>query len=146
MIKTGHFVKSAEGNIYYVNYAAGEEGELQEIELKEIIDGKITDIHTYLTVGELKRIPNPFQGKLPPIEGMPAERPVCAYCGRRMQPITDHQREHGKGWGTGRIIRRVFKFWKAYPTYRDPIFDTKECALKFAVAAHRAGYRIVRKA
>lgn len=77
----------------------------------------------------------------PPVENMPTPRPVCPMCSRPLRYWTNDTPELREGGSsTGRILRRVFYRWRGYPN-RAPIFDRLECALDFALAAHRAGYR-----
>lgn len=70
---------------------------------------------------------------LPPIQGVPTERPVCAYCGNPLPVVTKD--EYG---GSREIVARTFWRWGGY----NGLFDKLKCARFFAVAAHRAGYRI----
>ena len=81
--------------------------------------------------------------KRPPIEGMPAERPVCPFCGKKLRPCVDDVRVRDEGNVT-KIISRKWYGWQGYPNIRDAVFCTLNCSLGFALAAHRAGYRIVR--
>lgn len=76
--------------------------------------------------------------KRPPIEGMPADQPRCQYCDQKFRCWTKDT------WADGyRILaRRVFAGWRSY----DGLFCRLICARRFAQAAHRGGYRIVRKA
>jgi hypothetical protein len=85
----------------------------------------------------------------PPIEGLPAERPRCAHCDKLLRPWVTETRENVRppeGGIRSRVVSRKFDgLWRGYPHSRNPIFCTLRCTLAFAVAAHKAGYRIVRK-
>lgn len=84
----------------------------------------------------------------PRIEGMPAERPVCAWCSRKLKPVVDDERVPAKAY-TGEPIqpgdifaaesytRRVWRRWDAY----EGVFCTLLCSMRFAGAAYRGGYR-----
>lgn len=77
----------------------------------------------------------------PPVEGVPSPRPRCPLCNRPL-----------KFWTSSAEAARVlyadearptsatltFKGWRSY----GGLFDRLQCALEFAVASHRAGYRI----
>ena len=83
--------------------------------------------------------------KLPAIENLPATRPHCVFCGKLMPMMTDYTREERPGGSsTSVVLRRVWRRWDGYP-WREPLFHSLSCALKFAIAAHRAGYRMVTK-
>lgn len=71
--------------------------------------------------------------KMPPIEGVPTDVPVCAYCGTKFKPFSEDTRDKGFV-----VVRREFKQWNAY----NGLFCRLRCARFFAVAAYRAGYRI----
>jgi hypothetical protein len=66
---------------------------------------------------------------------MPAERPRCAWCDRQLRPYIDVERADGS-W-SGRVVRRTWIGWRAY----EGVFDTATCAIKFAGASYRGGYR-----
>jgi hypothetical protein len=70
--------------------------------------------------------------KLPPIEGIPAERPLCAWCGRELPMLVHDTRGDGSEWGT--ITRRVFFGWGGYPP-----FCTMRHGLMFGIHAHKKG-------
>ena len=62
-------------------------------------------------------------------------RPLCAWCARKLRPTVNEERE-----GTavrGRIVRRTFVRWNAY----EGVFCTASCAIAFAGASYRGGYR-----
>jgi hypothetical protein len=83
--------------------------------------------------------------KLPPVEGMPAKRPVCQWCGRPLRFWTNDERTPRSGdvngFASGEKTRRTFAFWRGYPHWETPLFDRLSCALSFATASHLAGYR-----
>lgn len=135
-LRHGHYVKSADGAEYRVSYVhPADTGPL-----KGMVDLTSTDggSSATLPLSELKRIPDP-RNQRPPIEGVPDVRPTCAYCNRPLQMWLNDIYDTGNC--TGRIIRLVFWRWKAY----DGLFCTLNHARAFALAAHRAGYRIIRK-
>lgn len=145
-IKTDHWVKTADGAIGRVRYVH------QALGTADVaIDGSY-DNQESVPLDQLRRIADPAE-KLPPIENMPpaAERPRCAYCGKPLRP---NVRKHYADMATRRnplapdCLKRTFEGWEGYPRYRKdtgPLFDTLSCAERFAIAAHKAGYRIVRK-
>ena len=77
-----------------------------------------------------------------PIEGLPDERPVCPWCGRKLVPVTIDRRTKRSGdvgdFASGDVIARKFHRWKGYAE----LFDRLQCALEFALASYRAGYRM----
>ena len=79
-----------------------------------------------------------------PVEGVPAERPRCPYCNRRLRPVSnDTQEKQDLPGGVWRLVvtRRAWAGrWLAYAG----LFCRLNCALNFAVAAHEAGYRVAR--
>lgn len=82
-----------------------------------------------------------------PIEGLPPERPLCPNCGRKLAPVTidtrvDANGQPSKNWDAWVATRRVFTRWSSY----QGLWCRLRCALDFATAAHRAGYRIRRRA
>lgn len=135
-LRHGHYVKSADGAEYCVSYVHPDNMGA----LKGMVDLTSTDggSNTILPLSELKRIPDP-RNQRPPIEGVPDVRPRCACCDKPLQMYTNNT--YANGNYSGRIIRRVFNRWKAY----SGLFCTLSCAHSFALAAHRAGYRIIRK-
>jgi hypothetical protein len=76
--------------------------------------------------------------RMPPIEGLPVERPVCVWCQKKLRPVSNGVYESGKL--SGALLRRTFVRWDAY---RD-VFCTLQCALNFADASYRGGYRRAR--
>lgn len=134
-IATDHWVRTADGAIGRVRY-------VYENGTADVgIDGEADDRATVnLPLAELRRIVDPYR-QLPPIDGLPAERPRCAFCDRKLRPITTHERRKGLiDWTRPAVVRRQFIRWDSY----DGLFCRLVCARQFACAAHRAGYRIVR--
>jgi hypothetical protein len=93
----------------------------------------------YWPAAELKRVPDPTKQK-PPIEGMPTERPRCPTCLEQLRPTVRTETNGKYGWER-RYTKRQFVRWNAYRQ----LFCTLACALKFAVAAHEAGVRLVKR-
>jgi hypothetical protein len=80
----------------------------------------------------------------PPVEGLPATRPTCAFCHKALAYWTDETRERTPdGPHYNQVVRRVFTRWKGYPFTRAgvPIFHSLQCALEFACEAHGRGFR-----
>lgn len=133
-IKTDHWVRTADGargRVAYVHEAHA----LADVQIDNDSARSIT-----LPLGELKRIADPHR-KLPPIDGLPDTRPRCQYCDKPFRPIASH--EHRPGlivWTEPSVVRRTFIRWDSY----DGLFHSLNCARRFAVAAHLAGYRIKR--
>lgn len=79
--------------------------------------------------------------KRPVAEGVPpiANRPRCAWCGQRLKPrINNIEKKVGDTIHfRTEISRRVFAGYEAY----DGLFHSLRCALDFATAAHKVGYR-----
>lgn len=82
-----------------------------------------------------------------PIQGIPTERPTCKGCSRKLRPTsTDKERQvptkvdtpegtfHGHRTETA---SRTFLAWDGYDG-----FHTLNCALRFAIAAFKGGYRV----
>ena len=142
-IKTDHWVKTADGAIGRVRYVHEASG------TADIAINGSWDEQVNLPVEELRRIPDPAENK-PPIEGMPPaeERPRCAFCQQLLKPnVRKHYADVSKTARNPmapRYTRRTFEGWEGYPR-RAPIFHSMACAEYFATAAHKAGYRIVRK-
>lgn len=129
-IVAGCYVESAEGTRYRVSY-------YDMISLVATLypdDGGAT---VELPIAELKRVADPRK-QLPPIEGLPKDRPICPWCDRPLKPQTEHF--HAAGMRR-RVIRRQFIRWNA----KHQLFCTYRCAVNFATAAHAAGYRIISK-
>jgi hypothetical protein len=134
-IRRWHRVRTADGANATVRYIDPRDG------MAEIITDD--DITLTLPVAELKRVPRRV---LPPIDGMPADRPTCPFCAKRLRPNVNTT--HKGGSITGPIERRTFVSWNGYPIEGGNAFDkfcTLTCARAFANAAYRAGYRITRK-
>jgi hypothetical protein len=77
--------------------------------------------------------------KRPPVQGMPSEQPHCPWCNRRLKFWTKDEYKDGKQFGD--VIARTFHAWTGYPNSNTPIFDRLTCAVQFATACHKAGYR-----
>lgn len=97
------------------------------------LDGDI-----YRPLASLRRIPRVNKNK-PPIEGMPKDRPRCAWCDKLLRPRLDIKHEDGNY--SKRVLRRIFLGWNAY----EDLFCTSTCAVRFAGASYRGGYRRVKK-
>lgn len=131
-IRTDHYVRTGDGALGKVTYVSPTDATLY------LVDEATLDLGEQITLplGELRRVADPTN-KRPPIEGMPAERPVCAYCGRQLKPeVHNHYDEAAKLWKR-RIVRRTFEGWRSY----EGAFDTTACAIAFAGASWRAGFR-----
>ena len=142
-IRTDHWVKTADGAIGRVRYVHEALG-TADVALNGDWDQQVN-----LPLAELRRIADPSE-QLPPIEGMPpaSERPRCAYCQQLLKP--DVRKHYADPTRTvrnplaRRYTKRTFERWAGYPIGA-PLFHSLGCAERFAVAAHKAGYRIVRK-
>jgi hypothetical protein len=66
-----------------------------------------------------------------PIVGMPANRPRCPWCHRQLAAWCEWQERDQRGQP------RKWRSWRGY----NGLFDRLTCALHFATAAHKAGYR-----
>lgn len=147
-LKIDHHVLSADGTRYVVRYVATrtydgvteEQADLVPVDEDATFVGGFSNRIT-LPTAELRRV---AAMQLPPIEGMPAERPRCPMCDKRLQPRTDYTYD---GMQRRKVIKRTFDRWRGYPITRESSekFCTQVCAYKFARAAYAAGYRIVRK-
>jgi len=126
-LKRDDVVKNAEGVMMRVRYVnpARREADVYPF------DGELDDTIT-LPLDELKRVIDPKR-RLPPIEGLPAERPRCAWCARKLRP-----RVHTEAvWHPHRVIGRKFEGWSTVAGG----FCTNACAIQFAGACYHAGYR-----
>ena len=132
-IKTDHYVRTADGTVYRVRYVHERD---QVADLAEV--GEITTALT-LPLAELRRVPDP-RNKRPAIEGIPDERPTCAFCGKPIAPIVGNHYDNHPQLFKRIIVRRTFEGWRTIAS----AFHSNGCAVKFAAAAHRAGYRIVK--
>jgi len=141
-LKTDHWVRTADGAIGRVRYVH-EVFQTADIALNGSFNDQVS-----LPLAELRRIPDPAENR-PPIEGLPVdgERPRCAFCNRRLAPDV---RKHYADVATTarnplapRVARRTFEGWTGYPR-RAPLFHSLGCAENFAIAAHKAGYRVRR--
>jgi hypothetical protein len=128
-IVPGCYVKSADGVVYRVSYT----DTISNLATVWPQDQNASNT-IELPVSELTRIVDPARRKVP-IEGMPDVRPHCQNCDKPLRPWSTDERD-GR-----RIVRRVFLKWNSYAG----LFCTLRCSLRFAEAAHRAGYRIVKK-
>jgi hypothetical protein len=140
-IKAGHHVKSADGTLYTVTYVGPQydaaRGGYSTEEYAELLPREYGGDSITLPVSELTRVTDP-RSRRPPIEGMPEQRPICQWCGVKLTPWT---RTHEEGVGNARrMVKREFGGWNGYPTH-EPLFHSTGCAIKFATACHRAGYR-----
>lgn len=95
--------------------------------------GKL-DGYVFRPLAELRRVP---RKKMPAIEGLPKDRPRCAWCNRLLRPLSDRAYEKTAGGATIKVERRTFIRWDAY----QEVFHSATCATAFAGAAYRAGYR-----
>lgn len=131
--RVDHYCTTADGTLCRVTYInpAGTEAELSTIEH----GGSLS-----LPVAELRRVPDP-RNQRPPIAGMPTERPRCAWCDRGLKPLVDDTWNGDRGLGR-RMIARVFLRWRAY----ESVFCTTRCAIRFAGASYRGGFRRKTKA
>lgn len=126
-ITVDSYAKSADGTLYRVVYVGGLQAQLAAVDGGEYI---------YLPLEELRRVSNP-KDKRPRVEGVPEERPRCEWCARRLRPsVVNHYTGETESWKRT-IVRRTFSGWQSYVG----AFDTKDCAVAFAGAAFRAGYR-----
>lgn len=132
----GQICRTADGTICEVR-SIYRDDETQMADLRAMEDGaEIT-----LPVAELTRIADP-RNKLPPIEGMPADRPCCQRCGKKFAALTNDTYSGPKdGPLAPRKTARRFVRWSSYRG----LFCTLTCALAFAELAHNAGYRITRR-
>lgn len=135
---SGAVVQSAEGALYRVGYI-DEVSKAATLSLLNDDGGYAPHAQLVtLPVAELRRVVDPCKRK-PPILGMPALRPLCQYCQCKLRP--DLKVEHAGGSYSKAVIRRTFLRWNCYRG----LFCTKGCAIEFAAAAHKAGYRIVKR-
>ena len=81
--------------------------------------------------------PKEKRSKRPPISGIPSIRPVCQWCGKKLRPWTEDTYEGGR-W-SGQMVARKWAGWRSYRG----LFHSLGCALDFAAAAHKGGYRRV---
>lgn len=134
VLKVDHYVETADGTLCRVRYIQpAQDGRPAIAELRPEDGGDSLE----LPVAELRRVPDPNRRRLE-IEGLPARRPRCQACDRKLPFLTrdEYQKEP-----VFRRIRRVFVKWSGY----DDLFCTLTCARAFAYAAHRAGFRVVRR-
>lgn len=133
-IKTDHWVRTADGatgRVRYVHRSRDGSDDTVDIAIDNDWEQTVT-----LPRAEVRRIPNPAN-KRPPIDGMPAERARCAWCERALRPqVINHYDDHPKAWKR-LIIRRTFAGWRAY----EGVFHSTGCAIAFAGASYRGGYR-----
>ena len=75
----------------------------------------------------------------PPITGMPAERPRCATCGKRLLPSIEATFQTPAGRPFAReCTGRRFTGWVSHAGQ----FHSLACAARFAGLAFEAGYRL----
>lgn len=141
-LKVDHHVVSADGSRYRVRYVWEENG----VEMADLVELAEGGDYTKLPTAELRRT---VATKLPPITGLPEERPRCVMCDRKLQPSTDYEYAKREGGSSiySQVLKRTFRHWRGYWANRtgDEKFCTTRCAMDFARAAFKAGYRIVRK-
>jgi hypothetical protein len=114
---------------YRVSYVSGTA--FADAELVSL-DG---DERVSVPIAELRRVANPHDRR-PAILGLPAERPRCAWCNRPLRPDVRNTYSDDPLWRR-RIIQRHFNGWRTI----EGVFDTNGCAVKFAGASYRGGYR-----
>lgn len=71
------------------------------------------------------------------VDGMPAVRPTCACCERKLLFWSSETRGPNPNGGT-LVVSREWKQWKGYGNREDgttPLFCTLRCALSFAVTS-----------
>lgn len=134
-LATGHVVRTADGVTCRVQYIHAD----RTAELTPL--GAPDEERLVLPIAELKRIPNP-RDKRPPIEGMPEPRPLCAWCRRKLRPVVNCEWNGSKAIGAAlayqaRVTRRTWTRWDSY----EEVFCTTRCAIKFAGASYRGGFR-----
>jgi hypothetical protein len=128
-IRTDHHVRTADGVVYRVRYVHEARGEAELVALDDAGGSSIM-----LPLAELRRV---AKHRVPRVEGVPAERPRCAWCARPLKPSVDnHYSDEPQIWKR-RIVRRTFAGWRAY----EGVFDVQGCAIRFAGASYRAGFR-----
>lgn len=139
-LKVDHFVRTADGTIGRIRYI----GRRYDTDKKDHVGDLYADVapaeggeSVELPLSELRRVPDP-NSKRPPIEGIPeGERPRCPYCDKPLRLQARDEREKTQPY---RIVKRTF--WRYG---KDGVFCTDACGIRFAHAALKAGYRIVRK-
>jgi hypothetical protein len=144
-----HWVKTADGAIGRVRYVGPQysNGKFTDELYAEIAIDNNLDETIHLPVAELSRIANPNK-KLVPIEGMPDKRPNCVFCDKPLRPLVKNTYDNHEARHYGKVTKRDFEGWQGYSIERGNQWDkfcTHGCALAFAAAAFKAGYRIVRK-
>lgn len=81
---------------------------------------------------------------------MPLNRPTCAWCGKKLRPISIDEYLKTPGGASVHVVKRTFRKWAGYGTRvmlstasssRVPLFDKLQCALEFAQASFRGGFR-----
>jgi len=131
VFKRGHVVKTAHGARYRLGYVDGTKADAIQLDERGH-ENQAT--RTVLTLSDVTRVTDPAR-QLPPIEGLPTDRPRCPGCDRLLAPITDAKRDEHF-----RVTRRIFMRWDCYAGN----FCALRCAHSFALAALKAGYRIAR--
>lgn len=90
------------------------------------------------------------------VHGLPVVRPRCCNCDKALtywaetlktekRPTKEKDRWTGETLYKRVVVEKRFEFWRGYGGFRKagrpPLFCTLTCALQFAVACHKAGYR-----
>lgn len=133
-----HYCKTADGTLCRVMYLSGPA--FANAELRSInADGSWGDNLT-LPLAELRRVADP-RNKRPPVEGLPAERPHCPWCDRPLRMLTNHLKDPNAKLWLAVVKRRVFVRWQTV----EGVFCTNSCAIRFAGASYRGGFRRVKK-
>jgi len=132
--RVNHYCTTADGVLCRVAYL-GPDG-MADLYM---VDNNLTET-IRLPVAELRRVPDPRNTR-PPIEQMPAERPRCAWCDRLLKPRVENVYSQEPQLWLRRIVRRTFIRWRTV----EGVFDTNRCAIRFAGASYRGGFRKVRK-
>lgn len=71
------------------------------------------------------------------IAGLPAKRPSCPACKRKLRPVYVSYRADGHvTYDMRDAVRHEFIRWEGYPI-DDPMFDRTACAVRFAHAIVR---------
>lgn len=125
--------------LYRVTYTYKNQEGHQLVDVKRLDDESDPAEVGEVLASELKRVPDPRK-KLPPIENMPeGPRPECAFCARYFQPQVhnEYKSHENKDPLAPHVVRRVFKYWRSYRG----LFCTTGCAIDFAEASYRGGYR-----
>lgn len=131
-------VKSADGTLYRVQAVGAIAAELVPLEIGFSSDPAVL---VSLPISELRRVPDP-RNRRPPIERLPVDRPRCAWCDRQLRPIVDEIRNPSQETTAPRLLRRIFVQWREI----ERAFCSSKCAVLFAGASYRGGFRRARGA